>query len=78
MINPFIYKIKPQISIITSVEYPNKIVTEKIYCRRNKKNNRYLHKVYVNNKFICNFLGYWCSNVHITETGSIRFEANER
>ena len=77
MINPFIYKITPHISTITNIKYPNKIVVEKIYCRRNKENNKYLHKVYVNNQFIGSFLGYWCSSVYINETGGIHFETNK-
>lgn len=69
MINPFIYKIKPHISIHTNKNYPNRIITEKIYCRRNKQNTHYLHKVYLNHKLICSFLGRWCADVHIITTG---------
>ena len=71
MINPFKYKIIPKIFIITNIKYPNKIITEKIYCSRNKENNKYFHKIYLNNKFMCSFLGYRCSDSYIDESGQI-------
>ena len=76
MINPFKYKIIPQISIITNIKYPNKIITEKIYCSRNKKDNKYFHKIYINNKFMCSFLGYWCSVTYMDEFGQVHSQGH--
>lgn len=75
MINPFKYKIIPHTSIITNAKHPDRIITEKIYYRRNRK-DKYLHKVYVNNKLVSSFLGYWRAESYIDEYGYIHIHTD--
>ena len=69
MVNLFKYKIKPKIFTHTHPDYPDIIVTEKIYTRRGKSAwaylDQFLHIFYLNNNFIGSYLGYWTADVCI-------------